>query len=61
MPNTELTLDQLQAFAGGAAFMKIGGIRGEYRQVHRSNFAARGCTSPKNNVTGSASAGGHDI
>ena len=61
MTNTELTLDQLQAVSGGAAFMKIGGIRGEYRQVRRSNFAARGCTSPKNNVAGSADPGCDDI
>ena len=61
MTNTELTLDQLQAVAGGDAFLKIGGIRGEYRQVRRSNFAPGGCTSPKNNVTGSADPGGDDI
>ena len=32
MTNTELTLDQLQATSGGAAFMKLGDIKGEYRQ-----------------------------
>ena len=34
MTNTELTLEQLQAISGGAAFMKLGDIRGEYRQVN---------------------------
>ena len=33
MTNTELTLDQLQQVNGGAAFMKIGDIKGEYRQT----------------------------
>jgi len=29
MTNTELALDQLQAVSGGAAFMKLGDIKGE--------------------------------
>ena len=29
MPSTELTLDQLQTINGGAAFMKLGDIKGE--------------------------------
>ena len=33
MNNTELTLDQLSEVAGGAAFMKLGDIKGEYRQI----------------------------
>ena len=38
MTNTELTLDQLQQVNGGAAFMKIGDIKGEYRQVIHHDF-----------------------
>ena len=34
MTNNELTLDQLQAVSGGAAFIKFGDIRGEYLQVN---------------------------
>ena len=33
MTNTELTLDQLQTINGGAAFMKLGDIKGECRQI----------------------------
>ena len=33
MPSTELTLDQLQTINGGAAFMKLGDIKGECRQI----------------------------
>mgnify|MGYP001308751672 FL=1 len=38
MPNTELTLDQLQTINGGAAFMKLGDIKGEYRQIVHPAF-----------------------
>ena len=38
MTNTELTLDQLQALSGGAAFMKLGDIKGEYRGVILPSF-----------------------
>ena len=38
MTNTELTLDQLQAINGGAAFMKLGDIKGEYRQIVHPAF-----------------------
>ena len=58
MTNTELTLNQLQAVAGGAAFMRIGGIRGEYRQVSQSKSTPGGSTSPKNNNTVSEGPGG---
>ena len=61
MTNTELTLDQLQAVAGGAAFMRIGGIRGEYRQVRQYKSAPGGCTSPKDKILGSADPGCDDI
>ena len=40
MTNTELTLDQLQTINGGAAFMKLGDIRGEYRQIMHPQFKA---------------------
>ena len=40
MTNTELTLDQLQTINGAAAFMKLGDIRGEYRQVIHPNYKA---------------------
>ena len=34
MNNTELTLDQLSDVSGGAAFIKLGDIKGEaYRQI----------------------------
>ena len=33
MPKAELTLDQLQTVHGGAALMKLGDIKGEYRQI----------------------------
>ena len=70
MTNIELTLDQLQTVAGGAAFMKLGDIRGEYRQVRQSKSAPGGSKyindagtqgSLMNNVAGSASPGGDDI
>ena len=38
MPSTELTLDQLQTVNGGAAFMKLGDIKGEYRQIIHPQF-----------------------
>ena len=38
MNNTELTLDQLSEVAGGAAFMKLGDIKGEYRQIVHPTF-----------------------
>ena len=38
MTNTELTLDQLQAINGGAAFMKLGDIKGECRQIVHPAF-----------------------
>ncbi len=38
MNNTELTLDQLSEVAGGAAFMKLGDIKGEYRQIVHPQF-----------------------
>ena len=38
MTNTELTLDQLQTINGGAAFMKLGDIKGEYRQIVQPAF-----------------------
>ena len=45
MNNTELTLDQLQAISGGAAFMKLGDIKGEYRQQTPGNSKAQSyCT-----------------
>ena len=45
MTNTELTIDQLQAVSGGAAFMKLGDIKGEYRQQTPGNSKAQSyCT-----------------
>jgi len=38
MNNTELTLDQLSEVSGGAAFMKLGDIKGEYRQIIHPQF-----------------------
>ena len=38
MIDTELTLDQLQTFDGGAAFIKLGDIKGEYCQVIHLNY-----------------------
>ena len=38
MTNSELTLDQLQQVNGGAAFMKLGDIKGEYRQIVHPQF-----------------------
>ena len=38
MNNTELTLDQLAEVSGGAAFMKLGDIKGEYRQIIHPQF-----------------------
>ena len=69
MTNSELTLDQLQQVNGGAAFMKIGGIRGEYRQIVHPQFRNRiggnavpgGQTYLKQNIAGRASPGGDDI
>ena len=41
MTNAELTLDQLQTINAGAAFMKLGDIKGEYRRIIQSNFRNR--------------------
>ena len=38
MNNTELSLDQLSEVAGGAAFMKLGDIKGEFRQIVHPTF-----------------------
>ena len=38
MTNTELTLNQLQTINGGAAFMKLGDIKGECRQIVHPEF-----------------------
>ena len=38
MTNTELTLDQLQTIIGGAAYMKLGDIKGECRQIVHPTF-----------------------
>ena len=38
MNNTELTLDQLSEVSGGAAFMKLGDIKGEYRKIIHPQF-----------------------
>ena len=38
MTNNELNLDQLQKINGGAAFLKLGDIKGEYRQVIHPEF-----------------------
>ena len=41
MTNTELTLDQLQAVSGGGNFMKLGDIKGEYRQIVHPQYRNR--------------------
>ena len=38
MNNTELTLDKLSEVSGGAAFMKLGDIKDEYRQIIHPQF-----------------------
>ena len=38
MTNTELTLDQLKTINGGAAFMKLGDIKGEATDQKRSDW-----------------------
>ena len=38
MNNSELTLDQLSEVSGGAAFIKLGDIKGEYRQIIHPQF-----------------------
>ena len=57
MPSTELTLDQLQTINGGAAFMKLGDIKGEYRQIIHPQFKT-GFHTPfgtaRNRIGGSA-------
>ena len=49
----ELSRDQLKDAAGGAAFIKIGDIKGEYRQVILPEFRDR--------IAGSAGRGGDDV
>ena len=53
MTNTELTLDQLQTINGGAAFMKLGDIRGEYRPNYR-----RAYSTPRDRIGSTAGPGG---
>ena len=55
MTNTELTLDQLQAISGGAAFMKFGDIKGEYRQQTPGDSKAQShctgyCFTPQSDI-----------
>ena len=38
MTNTELTLDQLQAVSGGAAFIRLGDIKGEATDQEHSDW-----------------------
>ena len=38
MTKTELTLDQLETISAGAAFMKLGDIKGECRQVIHPDY-----------------------
>ena len=63
----ELSMDQLKDAAGGAAFMKLGDTKGEYRQVIHPEFRDRISsnaprlelrTSPKENLGGTAGPGG---
>ena len=69
MTNTELTLDQLQQVNGGAAYRKIGDIKGEYRRIVHPSFRNRisgnagpgGSTFLKQKIIGSAGPGGYDI
>ncbi len=57
MTNTELSLDQLQTINGGAAFMKLGDIKGECRQIVHPAFKT-GYHTPfgttRNRIGGSA-------
>ena len=57
MTNTELTLDQLQTINGGAAFMKLGDIRGEYRRVIHPDYR-RAYSTPCDRIGGNAGPGG---
>ena len=57
MTNTELTLDQLQTINGGAAFMKLGDIRGEYRRVILPDYR-RAYSTPRHRIGGSSGPGG---
>ena len=57
MTNTELTLDQLQTINGGAAYMKLGGIKGECRQIVHPTFKTSYHTpfgTARNRIAGSA-------
>ena len=57
MPSTELTLDQLQTINGGAAFMKLGDIRGEYRPNYRRAYSKPSGT-PRDRIGGNSGPGG---